>query len=538
MFLYSTNNLGSFSCNNSYKFSLIYNTNLKHYSGFGGSFFKPLFLKNNIYLNFFQENLPSDKRIHDKVYNEKVLLSFIKSSNIVFTSNKKLIQPLLLTKSVFNGSFTKFVLYRKSKTKFSSLVITKENFIYFINNYFILILKGKLNNIFLFTNTFLVLINFLFTKYFFIQFFYSKTIPFFYGVFFKALFSSIAPNVEFFLKKLFFSYFSVTSNYLTNKNFIVAFPITSTEFFNYNNVVHFLLNQPHLGNKKTFQSSSKFLFDDFLRFVINSFCSIDFVANPNSFYFNLKNSKFLAVLLSTIENFRQAPELSSLSSTLDLDLNVTKGFKNLDLLKDNDIFFNSFYTNFNSFYFSVKNDSNYSHVNYFSFYLSKFVQQILRKGLILKSFSFVNSFLLLIKRQELLSGNLNYLSDAFSDILPNIQLTNKSVGRRGKRSVIVPKLLYTDRRIPKALIPFVRYSRSLSSNNFSSKLFIEFTDLLSGKGSTYKSFVDIYKASLTNLQFSQSMLRSFNFEYQSRLNPSSVRVVRDRVRLRSDLMFF
>ena len=74
-------------------------------------------------------------------------------------------------------------------------------------------------------------------------------------------------------------------------------------------------------------------------------------------------------------------------------------------------------------------------------------------------------------------------------------------------------------------------------HGFRGCFYFEYLELLDAKSNTFKTITDIYKQSIVNLQFIQSMKTSFVFDYRNRINPSSVNA-RKRVRLRDDLYFF
>ena len=130
-----------------------------------------------------------------------------------------------------------------------------------------------------------------------------------------------------------------------------------------------------------------------------------------------------------------------------------------------------------------------------------------------------------------------YFSDPFIAILPQLQLTQRFIGRNNHRSVVVPRLLHANKRIPKLLRIFLKNVYNRNEHGLSNCFYFEYIDLISLKAATFRAVTEVYKQSVVNLQFIQSMQSSFLFDYKTRINPSSVNV-RKRVRLRDDLYFF
>lgn len=200
----------------------------------------------------------------------------------------------------------------------------------------------------------------------------------------------------------------------------------------------------------------------------------------------------------------------------------------------------SIYLNYSFISYRFINKSTSFFSDSFYFYFQKFTKYFLFRGNFLAAFSKTALFFYRLMRLNLFenSNSLTYFSDAFSAYLPSISLTTKSVSKGSSRSIAVPKLLKVTKRIPKALQRFAFSVKHRKESVLIQRVFLEFTDLLDIRGETFKSFIDTYKSALVNLQFSQSLARSFFFEYRSRVYPTSVGKVRRRVRLENQLNYF
>lgn len=240
-----------------------------------------------------------------------------------------------------------------------------------------------------------------------------------------------------------------------------------------------------------------------------------FFANLNSFNlkfnapFSLNKSVFLIPKLS--------PKINDLltKQTLNVDFNLFRVYSNFTFFKP--------YTNLYS--------------KYFEFYLLKLTRTLTRKGLFLKAFYIINYFFFKLHCLNNNSLTFLYFSDPFINILPQLQLTQRFLGRSKHRSVTVPKLLHLQKRIPKLLRVFLKNVYSRAEQGFLNCFYFEYLDLLETKSNTFKAVTETYKQSIINLQFIQSMKTSFLFDFRTRINPSSVNT-RKRVRLRDDLYFF
>jgi hypothetical protein len=214
---------------------------------------------------------------------------------------------------------------------------------------------------------------------------------------------------------------------------------------------------------------------------------------------------------------------------------VPVSFNNL-LVQNSKVLCYNLFQIYSNFTFLKANTVLYS--KFFEFYILKLARLLTKRGLLLKSYNIINFFFF---RLHLLNNStvdqFIYFSDPFIAILPQLQLTQRFIGRNNHRSVVVPRLLHANKRIPKLLRIFLKNVYNRNEHGLSNCFYFEYIDLISLKAATFRAVTEVYKQSVVNLQFIQSMQSSFLFDYKTRINSSSVNV-RKRVRLRDDLYFF
>jgi hypothetical protein len=213
---------------------------------------------------------------------------------------------------------------------------------------------------------------------------------------------------------------------------------------------------------------------------------------------------------------------------------LSKQFSNVLSERVSSLDYNLFriYSNFNFF----KPYTNLYSKN-FEFYLLKLTGILTKRGLFLKAYSIIHYFFFRLHCLNASAATFSYFSDPFVGILPQLQLTQRFLGRNNHRSVVVPRLLHLPKRIPKLLRVFLKNTYNRAEHGFLNCFYFEYLGLLDAKANTFKAITEIYKQSIVNLQFIQSMRTSFLFDFKTRINPFTVNT-RKRMRLRDDLYFF
>lgn len=243
--------------------------------------------------------------------------------------------------------------------------------------------------------------------------------------------------------------------------------------------------------------------------------------------------------------------LNLTKSRFQLDLpvayNFSTYFHNLENSYTTNGFFLSYglHSMYDSISFRLNQGSGYT--KNFEFFILKFTSLLTKRGLYLKALNLVKNIYLRLLSSNLVHNKQHnysviYFSDPFFLIIPAVQVVQRAVGKRSSRAIAVPKVLYSHRRIPRLLNIFVQNSVSAKSkqNSYSlvNKLINELLETRDLKSTTYRSISELYKSSIANLQFTQSLSQNMLFDFQSRLVPTSTKNKRKRVRLRNDFFYF
>lgn len=329
----------------------------------------------------------------------------------------------------------------------------------------------------------------------------------------------------------FFNYFyqiclrNISGGRFTSSKLFGVYLVNSRFFFSFNKNINSLITN----------------FDSFFTFLIGFYQSRR-VNNPLSIYLNslpswMHVSKQLVIDPMVVTNFF---EKDTIDYSLYDDYSGFNTARAAEVMKRKSLLVKGLEIAPNSslplhLYGFLANSSHHdslSQSSYFYKYLFKFLNTIMRRGLRGKSvFLLVNFFFRLLRDNDCSKNKVLFFSDSLLRVMPMIRLVSH-------KSVSSPNLLPSGRRIPRALSSFVSGVKSRTGASFLDKAFYEFVDLLNFKGKTYKVFNIVYKSSVSNLQFSQGLSRSFMFSYNARVKPSWVRTVRNRMRLSSDLNFF
>lgn len=455
--------------------------------------------------NFFNCFFFNSKFNLNSSLNYKVLVKLFSN----FRNSNILLQPVQLVGLLFSNLLVYFI-----KMNCFYLNLTKNNFF-----------KIIIHKLYLFINNTIAL--------------NSSVKHMTYLLFIKGWFSSYSyklRNVLYYFNNLFSLPLQGKSELLSSKTFIrrqLLFVIFKKANLLINSVVWDEIKRLHYFSGFEFYSNLKVL-----GFLLSSCSFVPKYLLKSTYLELLQFSFFFKGLRSFLQagsalgNFQNLADYSFTFPT------ISKTF-NLNLYKQTLLGeFNLFkvYSNF-TFYKPYTN----LYSKFFEFYLLKLTGILTKRGLFLKAYSIISYFFfrLHVLNSKYKADNFSffYFSDPFINILPQLQLTQRFLGRNNHRSVIVPKLLQLQKRIPKILRIFLKNVYARSDHGFRNCLYFEYLALLENKSNTFKAVTDIYKQSIVNLQFIQSMKTSFMFDYKNRVNPSSVNV-RKRVRLRDDLYFF
>lgn len=491
-----------------------------------------------IYLNFLFSN-----STYNTIYIEKLL------------KNKKYIAASV-NHNLLKGRYSEnFLNYFSNKPVFKFRKVSYKVFVYFFNrknkSFFIKTLPLSLRR-----NYFFNLLTFLLKfKSFFINNHRNNLIVSFLLLIISTLFFSFFQFLNFSML-LFGSFMTYSSRLYSSINYLYCIfdkserskiNLDFTAFWHY----FFLFN---LLQKNFFLldfNFNKFMFKKF----ISTLTISDMLLNIKFIQFFIENkykSLELFWLLPSYKNLLLqllffSIGLSGVDQSLKLDLfyskvHSSKFYFPTTNISPNKVFiegsnficYNLFQT-YSNFTFLKENTILYS--KFFEFYILKLSRLLTKRGLFLKAYSIICFFFFRLHMLNNTSEQFIYFSDPFISILPQLQITQRFIGRNNHRSVVVPRLLHLNKRIPKLLRIFLKNIYNRGEYGLINCFYFEYIDLLNLKAATFKSVTEVYKQSIINLQFIQSMQSSFLFDYKTRINPSSVNA-RKRVRLRDDLYFF